>query len=144
MADFKEAEGIWFYFDPHNESEGGVCLRELSVEENDRIEQLTVKKKKKFRRGVAYDDIKTDEKLARKLQLQYCIVDWKNVQLNGQPLECSNENKERIMKVLDFAKFVADCLIELSETNKSLEEAQLKNSGNSSNGNQESQIAKTV
>lgn len=144
MPNFElENPGTWFYFND-DESQGGICLRELSIDENDNIEKLTVKKKKKFKRGIAYDDIKTDEKLARKLQFDYCIVDWKNVQVNGQDLECNSDNKTKITRSIDFTKFFADCISELSDMNKSLEKAKLKNSGSSSNGKQESPTVKTA
>lgn len=138
MPNFKsENPGTWFYYDPDDESQGGVCLRELSTDEHARIERLTVKKKKKFKRGVPYDDVQTDEKLASKLRWDFCIVDWKKTCLDGQELECNSENKVRMMKVIDFVKHVVDSLNELVDTNKSLEEARLKNSESSSNGNSE-------
>lgn len=145
MANFNpENPGIWFFFNPDDESEGGVCLRELSIDENDKITRITVRTKKKFRRGTAYDDVQIDEKLARKMQFDYCILDWKNVQLGGQDLECNSENKVKVMEATDFVKFVADCISELTETNRSLEEARAKNLGSSSDGTSTSPTAKTA
>lgn len=135
-------EGQWFFFDPDKEEFGGVCLRELSTDKHEEIERLTVTKKKKFKRGIAYDDDKTDEKLASRLRWDYCITDWKEVTLDGQILECTADNKVKMMKVLDFVKFVVDSLTELTDVNKSLDEAKLKNSGSSSSGNAKSPIAK--
>ncbi len=130
-----ENPGTWFYFDPDDESQGGICLRELSTCEHDRIERLTVRKKKKFKRGVPYDDVQTDEKLASKLRWDFCIVDWKGVNLDGRELECNSENKVKMVEVTDFVKFIIDPLIELSDSNASLREAQLKNSESSADGN---------
>lgn len=145
MADFKsENPGTWFFYNPDDESRGGVCLRELSTDEHDKIERITVKTRKKFRRGVAYDDVQTDEKLARKMQFDFCIVDWSKTNLDSQELECNIENKVKMMKVIDFVKHVADSLNELTETNKSLEEARAKNSESSSNGISTSPTAKTA
>ena len=130
--------GTWFYFDSDNEELGGVCLRVLAVEEFRRIERMTTKKSKKVRRGVAFDDVKTDEKLASKMRWDYCIVDWKEVSIDGQPAECIAENKVKLMnKSPDFVDFINDSLEVLTETNKTLEEARLKNSPTSSNGSAE-------
>jgi len=128
-------EGTWFYFDPANEALGGVCLRELSTEENRRIERMTVKHRKKVKRGVAYDDPEIDEKLASKMRWDFCITDWKEVSLDSQPLECTCENKVKMMDIIDFVKHVVTSLETLVEINKTLDEARAKNLETSSNGN---------
>jgi len=135
-------EGTWFYFDPDDESLGGVCLRELDPDEFNRIERLTVKHKKRVMRGVLVDDVKIDEKLASKLRWDYCIMDWKVVSLDGQTLECTTDNKVKMMNVSDFVKHVADSLGELVENNQSLQEARVKNSESSSKDSSKSQTAK--
>lgn len=129
--------GTWFYFDPGNPDAGGVCLRELSTEENARIEKLTVTVKKKFKRGAWIEDKTTDEKLASKLRWGFVIVDWKNVSIDGQVVECTTENKVRAMKIINFVKIIVDNLEELTEANTALEEARAKNLKNSSNGSAE-------
>lgn len=129
-----ENVGTWFYFDPDNHDAGGVCLRELSTEENARIEKLTVATKKKFKRGAWIEDKITNEKLAAKLRWDFCIVDWKKVSIDGQVVECTTENRVRAMKIINFVKIIVDNLEELTETNAALEEARVKNSGDSSNG----------
>lgn len=134
-------QGTWFFFNPEDESQGGVCLQEITPEENLRIEKLTVKSRKKVIRGVPVDDSKVNEKLAWRLRWDFCIVDWREVSLDGQQLECTTDNKVKMMNVTDFVKFVVDSLETLVETNKALDEARLKNSENSSNGNTESQTA---
>lgn len=135
-------DGQWFYYDSDNESLGGVCLRELSPDEFNRIERLTVKHKKKIMRGVLVDDAVTDEKLASKLRWDYCIVDWKETSLDGQLLECNSKNKVRMMKVTDFVKHVADSLGELVDVNKSLDEARAKNLESSSSDSSKSPTAR--
>ena len=135
-------EGTWFFFDPDDESLGGTCLRELNPDEYKRIERLTVKHKKRVMRGVLVDDVKIDEKLASKLRWDYCITAWKVVSLDGQVLECTTDNKVKMMNVSDFVKHVADSLGELVETNNSLQEARVKNSGSSSKDSSKSQTAK--
>ena len=145
MPDFSSKNnGRWFYFDPDNESLGGVCLRELPPDEFDRIEKLTVKHKKKIMRGVLVDDSTTDEKLSSKLRWDYCVVDWKEVTLDGQLLSCDSKNKVKMMKVTDFVKFLADSLGELVDVNKSLDEARVKNSESSSSDSSKSPTAKTA
>lgn len=137
-------EGQWVYFDPSNKDLGGVCLRELSTEEHTQIEKLTIKHKKKIMRGVLVDDAITNEKLESKLRWNYCITDWKEVALDGQLLECNSENKVKMMKVIDFVKFVADSLGEIVDTNKAVEEARLKNLPPSSDDSSKNLTAKTA
>jgi len=145
MANFQsQNKGTWFYYNPDDESQGGVCLRELSTEENLRIEKLTVKTKQKIKRGIQVEEKKIDEELAHKLRWDYCIVDWSKTCLDSQELECTKDSKLKMMKVTDFVKFVVDSLSELVDTNKSIDEVRVKNSESSSNGNQENQTAKSV
>lgn len=145
MPDFSSKnEGTWFYFDPDREELGGVCLRELSTDEHERIEKLTVKHRKKFKRGIAYDDIETDDKLASKLRWDWCITDWKEVSLDGIALECTADNKVKMMKIIDFVKHVANSIEMLTEINKSLEEARAKNSGSSSEDSSKNRTAKSA
>ena len=139
-----ENPGTWFHYNPDDESQGGVCLRELSTDEYSRIERITVRKKKKFKHGAAYDDIQTDEKMASKLRWEYCIVDWSKTSLDGQEIECTDENKVKMMKVIDFVKHIVDSLNELVDVNKSLEDTRVKNSGSSSNGDEISPTVKSV
>jgi len=137
MANFgSKNDGKWFYFDEENEDAGGVCLRILSTDAYADIEKLTVKQGKPiFHKGQKFDNPVVNEKLASKMRWRYCIVDWKNVQIDGQDVECNDENKAKLIKVNDFISFVATCLEELTETNDALEEARVKNSETSSSGN---------
>lgn len=141
-----ESKGQWFYFDPENESLGGVCLRAPTAEETERIEKLTVTVKKKFKRGQWREDKIEDTKLASKLMWDFCIVDWKEVVLDKDqsPAECTKENKVRAVKNWEFLRFVNDKLDELMEANTALEEARAKNLPNSSDGNSESLPATSV
>ncbi len=120
-------EGQWFYFDESDHNQGGICLRELSTDQLDGIEKLTVTRTKKFKHGVAYDDTVTNKVLASKLRWRYCIVDWKDIQIDGVDAECNDENKVTLVKITDFVKFIVDCLEKLTETNIALEEARAKN-----------------
>jgi len=135
-----EDKGTWFWFDEDNHELGGLCLRELSTDEYQRIERMTVKHRKKFSHGMAYDDSEVDEKLAAKMRWEFCITDWKEVELDNVKLDCTRENKVKMMNVTNFVKFFVDSMNTLVETNTPIEEARLKNSGSSSSGNAESQV----
>ena len=136
--------GQWFYFNESEPEQGGVCLRELSTDEAARIEKLTVKHKRKPVRGMLVDTQMEDSTMATRLTWDYCIVGWSNVQLDDQDLECNTENKVKMMKCTDFAKFIGDCITELVETNKTLEEARAKNLESSSGGKLKSQAVRHV
>lgn len=130
--------GTWFHFDPANETLGGVCLKTITPEELRRIEQMTVRHRKKIKRGIAYDDPEVNEKLADELRWDFCIVGWKEISIGGQPAECTKENKLKLMNGSeDFRKFIGSSLETLNETNRTLEEARAKNLEISSNGSVE-------
>jgi len=138
----KEVQGVWFYFVEENHDLGGVCLRLPTSAEYDDIQSLTVKSgKPDYHRGIRYETEKTNKKLQNKLSLRKFIVDWKVVSLDGQELECTNENKEKMIKVQDFQLFVGDCIEKLVDENKTIEAARVKNSGSSANGDSESEEA---
>jgi len=123
-----ENKGQWFYFDESNPDEGGVCIRELSVDELERIESITVKTHKKVKHGVAYDETRTDDKLAKKMRWDYCIVDWKNVVIDGASADCTSENKQKAVKSMAFLRFILSCLEKLNDEAEISNEARLKNS----------------
>lgn len=127
-------EGVWFYFSSKNSELGGVCLRELTPDEHQRIEKLTTKRSKpKFDRIThsRIDEPIVDEILAQEEYWDFCIVDWKEVAIDGEKLDCTRENKIRAMKITSFIKFITSSLEELVDTNTELEEDRLKNSGSS-------------
>jgi len=145
MVDFStKNEGTWFYFDESNQELGGVCLRELSFEEAKRIDQITTKVKRRFEAGKWVEEKKTDEDKSQELTFAYCIVDWKNISLDGHSLECNIGNKVKAMKSLDFTKFILDCLGQLRNQNSAIDGARLKNSESISNGSSQSQIVTTA
>lgn len=135
MVDFNtKNNGTWFFFDDDNEDLGGVCLRELSMEESRKIDKITTKDKPKFQSGKWETEKVVNEKQAQELTFGYCIVDWKNVCLDGASAECNIGNKVKAMKSLDFVKFVLSCLGQLKSQNTAISEARLKNSESSSSG----------
>jgi len=135
MIDFSSKnEGKWFFFNDDKQEDGGVCLREMGVEEIRRIEKITVKHKRKPRAGHMQETTDVDEKTASHMTWDYCITDWKGVGLDGKEMECNGANKQVMMKVTDFCKFVTDAIEELVSVNDTLEEARSKNSVSSSSG----------
>lgn len=139
MAQFKsENVGTWYYFDPTDEAAGGVCLRLPTEEEYRHIDKVTIiSKKKKVVKGVLYDDIKRDEAKNRKLQWRVMIADWKVVHLDDQPLECTDENKDKMRKVNTFKIWLGGKIDNLLEEAADLKEALAKNSETSSSGSVE-------
>lgn len=145
MVNFtRKNDGRWFYFN-NDEAMGGVCLRELSVEEGKRIEKDTTVVKKKIRQGQMVEYTEIDQEKSFRLTMQYCIVDWKEVAVDGEALECNAMGKEKALKCLDFVKYVSECLNILTDENRSLnaakeeqkakeEEDRLKNLKNTSTG----------
>jgi len=121
-------EGTWFWV-VEGKLDVGICLRPLTDEEHRSIEKITVRTKKKVKRGVAYDDVTTDERLASKMINEKSIVDWKGFLIGDdeEEAECNAANKVRIMLSEDFRKFYLECLTSLNETNKTLDEARLGN-----------------
>jgi len=136
MIDFKsDNSGTWFYFDDNNPDLGGICLVLPTSADYDAIKKLTVRPgKPDYHRGQRYETEVTNEKLSEKLSLRKFIVDWKGVSLNGIPVKCTDENKEKLMKVNDFRIFVGDCIGKLTESNKTIEAARLKNLETSADG----------
>ena len=94
-------KGTWFYFDEENEDEGGVCIRLISNDELDRIiifYKLT---------GIEKPIVK---KKIEELIWDYVITDWKNVLVSGTEVDCTKENKVKLMKDPDFANFIVKSL----------------------------------
>ncbi|KKN40054.1 hypothetical protein LCGC14_0737170 [marine sediment metagenome] len=127
-------EGTWFFADAEKPEIGGICLRVLSAEEHNRIESITTRSKKKVKRGVAFDDVTTDEPLAAKLRMRFCIVDWKGLQLNGKDVQCDDTTKVEMCKSIEFLDWLGDCLEALTEKTSALDEARLGNSSDLPSG----------
>jgi hypothetical protein len=133
MINFENnGEGKWFQVEPGTDECGSFKFRTVSVEEYEKIEKITVRTKKKVKRGIAYDDVTIDERLAAKMRWDYIIMDWKNVLIEGKVAKCDAANKALIVKYDNFIKFALVCIEELNDENKAIEEAKLKNSEKSS------------
>lgn len=135
MVDFNTSNsGTWFWFDNDDQSLGGVCLRELTEKELKSIEKATTKIRHVYENGRLTESKEVNTDLERKLVINYCITDWKNVSINGEPVECNITSKEKIITSLDFMKFLNGCLEHLRKRNVAIEEARLKNLENLSSG----------
>jgi len=142
MANFNSKnEGTWYYFDSSDESLGGVKLRLLSPKEEENIEKLTVKKKSRPVRGVMTETRIVDEVMKNRLLYDAWIEDWNNIELDGKVMSCTTENKVKMMEVTDFARFVLDNIVAMSDSNKTIEEARLKNLKSMSGGAKQSPTA---
>ena len=85
-----------------------------------------------------------DEKMKNRLTYDAWIVDWKNISRDGKSVSCNIENKMSMMEITDFARFVVDGVLSLSETNETIEKAKVKNLESSSDGKKQSPSAKDV
>lgn len=129
-----EDTGTWFYFSPDHPELGGICLREIPPDELRKIEKTSTKRgKMKFDRAThtRIDNPIVDEELASEERWDACIVDWKEVAIDGVKVDCTRENKIRAMKIPAFLKFFVESFDVLVDTNSELEEDRLKNSESS-------------
>lgn len=139
MVEFStKNEPVWFFFDETNPELGSIALRELSPDSAKKIRKITTKRQKAFKRGRLVETAETDEGESLELTLDYCIVDWKHVQIDGVAVECTKETKLQALRSVDFVKFITDCLEELTLQNKTIEEARAKNLSDTSPGEDES------
>lgn len=136
MANFTiKDEGIWFFFDDTDHSQGGVKLRLLTPLEEDAIDRKVTKVSQKPHRGMMMEHRKTNSALRNELLYTKWIMDWKDIILDGTEMECNHKNIMLMMtKVTLFARFVLDKILDLGEDNAITEEARVKNSETSSSG----------
>ena len=130
--DSTEEEGQWFQIEEGTDECGAFKLRAVSIAQSEIIDRITIRTKKKVKRGVAYDEVKTDERLAGKMRWDFIIMDWKNVAIEGKKAECNAANKVIVSKNDSFVKWAIPILEEFNESNIAVEEAKLKNSEKSS------------
>lgn len=120
--------GTWFFFDPAQEELGGVCLRICAGDDIVAIEKQAVKPKVEYKRGGRFSFKETNEPLYNRLLWDFCIVDWKEVSVDGESVECTRDNKIKLMmKSVDFATFVGDCLDDLTAAKKQIDKDAEKN-----------------
>jgi len=142
--DFRsENTGKWFWFNEKDDSDGGICLRVLSLDESRRIDKLTTTSKWKPIRGQITEIKTVDDAMRDRLVWDYCIVDWKDIKLDGKELKPTADTKIAMMKSNTFATFFLDKVTELNEANEVSTTLLEKNLEASSSGSTK-QTAKTV
>lgn len=110
-------KGTWFFFDEEDETKGGVCLRIITPAEVEKIERICTKKRDVIKKGVHYEKVDTDEKQYSRLLWDYCIIDWKEVNVDGNPLECTTENKTKLITGdPGFSTFIIKKMEKLQDT----------------------------
>ena len=74
-----------------------------------------------------------DEQLRSELLWDFMIVDWLIYDGKGKPIQCTKENKVKLMMgSVDFAVFVGECIERLTDGERKRAEDQEKNLGNTS------------
>lgn len=145
--DLEVTGGEWFQFFESHFSERGeivyddpagdarVCIRSIMPF----FEEVQGGKKKKFEwvlntqtramERVGYYPEQTAEDIRREREdaYDYAITAWENFTVKGKLIECTRENKIKLMKVPVFDRFVARCFQLLSGAGVKQQEAEEKN-----------------
>ena len=118
--------GTWFYFDDDDQEKGGVCLRVLTLGENDRVRRAC--QKIDYVRGQRI--VTSDEKRENEMTWDYAIVDWSGIfdEDTKEPIECNKKNKITLMNgSIRFSGWVSDRLAALNEKAANIDEDRLGN-----------------
>lgn len=140
--------GKKFYFNPKKEEEGSVTLRLVPKDILDDIMSKTTWTTKRIRRGQMQEEKHEDLPKQERLIWDYTIVDWENVSIDGEEIECNTENKYfMMMRVPKFSNFVAD-QVEMMR-NEEMNDTELvgnslTQSGNSTKGSRQDSTATLV
>lgn len=121
--------GVFFPFDEFENAGDGVEIRLASAEIMEIINKKCTKKRVEFRRGQRYEVIEEDEKKRSNMLWDYVILNWKGLEdQEGNPIECTTENKIKLMRgSVKFSGFIGDCIEKLSESSSNLKEESEKN-----------------
>lgn len=129
VIDVEERTGVWFDMD----GGGRVQIRTLTADDMKSIRRQTVKKRTEFKKvdgtpgRFEYEEV--NDELQNELFWDRVIVDWSGLyDGKGSEIPCTKENKLLLMmRSIKFAKFVGECLKELSDSEAELEELASKN-----------------
>ncbi len=102
----KNDKGTWFYFNEEDESQGGICLRVMPEQKRLEINKRINSPKTKIKKGVSYVEENINLKLMIGLLLDYHILDWSNIVVDGEEVECTYENKSMLNNDPAFSHFV--------------------------------------
>ena len=117
--------GTWF-----DDGDGGrICIRSLSTEEATAISKKTTTTKVEYKNGQRFAYEITDDDKAFSLMWDAVIVDWEGVvSADDKPLECTTENKLRLMRKSPvFARIIRGYLEKLVEAEAIEKDAEEKN-----------------
>ena len=122
-----KGEGTWFYFNDDAE-DGGVCIKRPNLKEQRAIDKATITKKSQIVTGdgsppTRLEWIEVNEELRQEMQWDTSIVDWSKVDDGSGELECTKENKIRMMnESVSFLKAVGKALSALGKIEPSDED----------------------
>lgn len=117
VIDLESKRGVWFEMD----GGGRVQLRTLTAEDLRAIKKATTKKRTEFKKvegtpgRFEYEEV--NDELQNEMFWDRVIVAWENLyDGKGGEIPCTKENKVLlVLKSIQFSKFVADSLKELSD-----------------------------
>jgi len=113
---FTKDTGTKFFFDEEDESQGFVVIKLLNTAEIEKIEKSCVKFSPQAFKGQIRDKRTCDDKKYFELTYDAIILNWDNVELDGEVIECNLANKAKMMRENNlFASFIIDCLAKLTE-----------------------------
>lgn len=110
-----------------------VCLRLCPPEKVEAFRKECLKPKKRAvlnpmtRKMELADDSEFDADRFVELLNGYCVVDWDLKDVKGGAIECTEENKKRLMNVPRFTGFIKECLEDLTRQTETQEDAESKN-----------------
>ena len=134
MAIFQADTSIGSWFDL--EGGGRIKLREVDIDTHKRIEKATVKQKVEYKKVEGTPQRFQFDEVNRDLQIEmfwgHVIEDWEDVYIQGaegepEALECTAENKKRLMKIPAFMDVLLGFYSQLSEDNAARQKALEKN-----------------
>ena len=99
-----------------HENKWSVTLRMITAEVFTDLQKRAVKRKREFKDGQIYEYDDIDQDLHNEITWDYCIVDWDIKDQHKKPIECTKENKIRLMgNSAEFSLFVSQCLGEMTD-----------------------------
>lgn len=109
--------GTRFYFDEDKPEDGYVGLRICNGKALRDIHKATIKKRTEYKKGQRFEVEEVDEDKRSQMINDYIITEWSGITDDfDQPIECNAENKNFLMlNVIDFSRFISDCLEKLAE-----------------------------
>jgi|GEM_PF-1255856 hypothetical protein len=113
--------GVWFKFNEDDPESGEIRIRVVNSAQREEMQKACVKNKVEYKHGQRFEYTTNKDALFSKMLWDYSIVEWVRLEDDdGTPIECSSENKVKLMKEnVGFAQFVSTCLEIITETEES-------------------------